>query len=495
MPRRSSVRSVSLSVVLLTAVCACSCDIPVGPGYTIEQQAVEVHFRPAPEPRIEIQAAFVLRNTGDEALKNLEIHLPPEERVHLQTVSVRWETQDAAFARQKDAGGDILRIDAGSWAVKQTRTLRVEYVIVPGEPDTQQMHLAPDGFYLPPDVWLAAPMKPRGNYGSGGTPPSNWTLEVKVPGDFAVQASGERGGLESREGEQVARYQQHFPGITPFVIAGRYQTREYKLVPYVVNIWSKGDRGEEEAQRVVGEAASAAKTYDAVFGPREERRRPLWIAERPVAGKELAARGEGESWRGKFYLGEPPEFAFVKNFSAGRTGREAEEQSEEIAESLSRRWLGYGLSGDPRLLPQPMGSLPAYAARLAREAQRGPQARKEIIAEGLREYAEAQSSAKESSEKSGEKSKDARRGEGLLSAPKNLLFFFALEDQFGRDKLHAALQHMVQARRGRGYDLRDMIAALEQETKRNAAEFVRGWIKHPGIPADFIARYQSATAK
>lgn len=492
-PPLSAIRVLSVALVLLTASWASSCSIPVGPGYTIEQQTVVVHFLPEPAPRVEIRAGFTLRNTGEQPLKNLEIHLPPGDRAQLESVAVSWEAQDMAFVRQPDPEGDVLRIPFGvPWPVKQARSLRIDYVIVSGDPS--QLGLAPDAFYLPPDSWLAAPMPPRGIYARGGAPPREWTLEILVPAGFAAQAAGDRSGQDTKGTEQLTRFQQHFPGITPFVVAGRYHTREFKLSPYAVHIWSKTVREAGEAQRLAVEVSAAAKMYDSVFGPREEHPRPLWIADQPVPGKELA-RDSGTGIRhAENLLAAPPEFAFLQVPEEGRSVREAEAEHKKIAASLAKRWLGYGLGPDPGLLPQPMGSLPAYAACLAREAGLGPQARREFIAEGLRNYGEEQSISLEIERTAGGRKKIPRKTD-LQSPSKHLLFFFALEDHFGRDKLRAALQHMVQARRGRGYDLRDLISALEQETNRNVGEFVRGWVKHPGIPGDFRARYEAGPAQ
>jgi aminopeptidase N len=43
-------------------------------------------------------------------------------------------------------------------------------------------------------------------------------------------------------------------------------------------------------------------------------------------------------------------------------------------------------------------------------------------------------------------------------------------------------------------ELSDLIAAFEQETRQNVAEFVRGWMKRPGVPDDFRTRYEDAAA-
>jgi aminopeptidase N len=73
---------------------------------------------------------------------------------------------------------------------------------------------------------------------------------------------------------------------------------------------------------------------------------------------------------------------------------------------------------------------------------------------------------------------------------KSLLFFYALQDRYGREVFRKAISHMLYARRERGFELSDLIAAFEQETHQNAAEFVRLWMKRPGVPEEFRARYR-----
>ena len=45
-----------------------------------------------------------------------------------------------------------------------------------------------------------------------------------------------------------------------------------------------------------------------------------------------------------------------------------------------------------------------------------------------------------------------------------------------------------------GFDLDDLIAAFEEEAHQNVAEFVRLWMKRPGVPQDFRARYENSAA-
>jgi hypothetical protein len=55
---------------------AASCVAPLGPGYTIEKQQIQVQFVLVPSPRIRIEADYQLKNTGNQPLSDLEIRLP-----------------------------------------------------------------------------------------------------------------------------------------------------------------------------------------------------------------------------------------------------------------------------------------------------------------------------------------------------------------------------------------------------------------------------------
>ncbi len=77
---------------------------------------------------------------------------------------------------------------------------------------------------------------------------------------------------------------------------------------------------------------------------------------------------------------------------------------------------------------------------------------------------------------------------------KSFLFFYALQDRYGKETFQKAISHMLDARREHGFELSDLIAAFDQETHQNAAEFVRLWMKRPGVPEEFRARYREAAA-
>jgi hypothetical protein len=151
-----------------------------------------------------------------------------------------------------------------------------------------------------------------------------------------------------------------------------------------------------------------------------------------------------------------------------------------VAPSLAASWLGYGQN--PGFFEQepPLSALPAFAASIGREAAEAADSRAETIRRALQLIPE----------------KPAAREpeEPAVVRAKSFLFFYALQDRYGREVFRKAISHMLQARRERGLELSDLIGAFEEETHENVAEFVRLWMKRPGVPAEFRARYKETAA-
>jgi hypothetical protein len=487
-------RILAAALLPAAALWAASCAAPLGPGYTVERQGVAIDFVPGPEPRIAIHAEYRLRKTGKKPLEELDVRLPRESVVRLEGVSVTWEGRPGLMERRSDPDGDILHLKMNApWPVKRTRTLHLEYYVVRGDPATSQLDVAPDGFYLPVDGWLAAPVPPAGTLGSVGAPPKEWNLSVRVPADFLVRASGELKRPEKNSRGGVIEFTQQARGVAPYVVAGRYFQQEYRGSSGTVYIWKKTKFDKVEAESLANAVHKIAAAYDATFGPRDTVPRSLWIADSPVPVKhsrEVTERGHAD---GAALHPPPPDFGFLYDEPSGKPVLTLAANLRMISGDLARTWMGYGRNPRFEALLPPLGELPLYAAAVAEESLEGTNARTSRIVEAIGDYDRAQEAD------AAEKSRASKKELGVFTdefvyRSKSLLFFFALEDQFGRENVHRALHDVVQARKGRGYNLNDLIAALETNTHQNAAEFVRLWRKHPGIPGEFRARYAGQLA-
>jgi hypothetical protein len=147
---------------------------------------------------------------------------------------------------------------------------------------------------------------------------------------------------------------------------------------------------------------------------------------------------------------------------------------------LAASWLGYWQNPGFFEPEPPLSALPAFAASIGREAAEGADSRAETIRRALQLIP----------------GKPGVRGpeEPAVVRAKSFLFFYALLDRYGREVFRKAINHMLQARRERDLELSDLIAAFEEETHENIAEFVRLWMKRPGVPEEFRARYQATAA-
>jgi len=150
------------------------------------------------------------------------------------------------------------------------------------------------------------------------------------------------------------------------------------------------------------------------------------------------------------------------------------------APALAASWLGYGQNPGFYEQQPPLSALPAFASALGQEALEGPSSRTETIRRALRMI--SKSVARHEPE-----------DENVLRA-KSFLFFYGLEERYGREAFRHAINHVLSARQGRGFDLNDLIAAFDEETHQNVAEFVRLWMKRPGVPDEFRAHYEDASA-
>jgi hypothetical protein len=459
---------------------AAGCAVALGPGYTIEKQEILVHFIPSPQPHLFIQADYRLRNTGNQPLTELELRLPGRRRFRIANPQARWDDSSLSFESDPGRRRNTLLTLPQPWGVSVRHELHLSVEILPPEQPSSTLGFTQDAFFLPAQGWAPELLPASGLFGTGGVPPGDWNLSVTVPRGFLVHASGDSPKKKARGDESTFRSAQKPRDRYPFVVAGRYSENRVDAGDQRIFVWSLAPQDAASIQNTSNSLIKAIRAYNSVFGPRTKDVRPLWVAECPQADTCFTQRDS--AFERLTSLRDQPPAAEMASLDTAMVDLNARSRNlaAVAAPSLAAGWLGYGQN--PGFYDQvpPLTAFPAFAAAVGREAVEGPAVREQIVKRLLSVIPA---------------SPDPHQPDAppVLRA-KSLLFFYALQDRYGKEVFRDALRHMLRARRGRGFSIVDLIAAFEEENHENVAEFVRLWMKHPGVPRDFRARYENSTA-
>ena len=480
MASRKQSRLVSSLALIAAGYWAASCATAFGPGYTVDKQEIHVHFVADPQPSIRMDAEYRLRNTGNRPLSSLELRLPSPRRFHSADVRADWDSQAVTLPPSPSNPRNVLVTFPQAWSISASHNLHVSFSIQSAEAAESTLSFSTDAFFLPAEGWSPQLLPARGIFATGGVPPKRWLLTLRVPEGFLVHASGRQSKASRSGGEQIIRVQQQPKDGYPFVIAGRFSTTRLSAGPETINLWTRAPQGASTLRQTADALVKLVQAYNAMFGERGTESHQLWVVECPlVAGCFTGAASNYAKLLAGSDQQPSAQLASLDTVMVDVTAG-APEIAATAGPSLASSWLGYGQN--PGFFEQdpPLSALPAFAASRGREAEQGSQVRAETIRRAI-SLVPVHNDTK--------KPEDA-----TVVRAKSLLFFFGLQDRYGQDAFDKALSHMLYARRGGGFDLDDLIAALEQETHQNVAEFVRRWMKHPGVPNDFRARYEGAAS-
>jgi hypothetical protein len=454
--------------------------VALGPGYTIEEQEIRVRLVATPEPRIEIAADYHLRNTGNRQLHELELRLPGR-RLHSNGLHATWDASVLTLTQDPDNPRSTLTALAEPWKVSSRHTLHLTTEFLPAQEGETSLSFSSDAFFLPAAAWSVGLLPPDGLFATGGVPPKKWSLLVAAPEGFQIRTSGVQKKSGRKGGEMIVLAEQGTNDPYPFVIAGRYNTAEIGKGSEKIHLWTSEQQDSGKLRDVSEALARVITAYDAAFGERNKESLQTWIVECPVAAgcftnlNPLRARLLGQDENERTTAEMISQDTMVVDLSGGTPTLAA-----GAAPSLAASWLGY--AQNPAFFEQklPLTMFPAFAAAIGRDAAEGGDSRGETIRRALRLIPTD--------------GKPQREEDPSVLRVKSFLFFYAMQDRYGRETFRKATQHMLYARRERGFELSDFIAAFEEETHQNVAEFVRMWMKRPGVPEEFRARYEGATA-
>jgi hypothetical protein len=479
--------------VILALVClaAAGCVAPLGPGYLVEKQQVEVHFLAGPDAahpaKVQVQAAYQLRNAGDRPLSSLEARLPRGRRLQASFLQADWDGSALEIAPAIATERNSTFTLPASWAVSVRHTLKISYEIASASDAGPGLRFAPDAFFLPAADWSPELLPQSGIFGFGGTPPKKWELTVRLPQGFLAHTSGVKPKVSRSGSEQVLRALQTSADHYPFVVAGRYTATEVAGEAQRMVFWTRSQQASALTQ--AGQQLSrAAQAYDASFGPRSKTGGRLWVVECPEVGgcfSNATRTGSllfGEDASEKSHAEMISSDTVMVDLSSGAPALAA-----SVAPSLAATWLGYGQNPGFYEQAPPLTAFPLFAAALGRQSVDGPAYRIEVIRRALSRIPRREAAQPARGKRPEEPASVVRA--------KSFLFFYGLQDRYGPDVFRRATTAMLEARRGRGFDIADLIASFDQESHEwAAAEFVRLWMKHPGVPDEFRARYENTAS-
>jgi len=493
----------SVPFLICCALWAGSCAMPIGPGYVVEKQEIRVQFVPAAQS-IQIEADYELRNTGIRPIGEMKILLPGGRRLHHGPATIKWDGSELPTeSSTQDPRNSILRFEK-PWPVDTAHSLRISYEILPAADNENALSFAPDAFYLPAAGWSPELPQIPGLFGFGGVPPKKWELIVTLPQGFLVHTSGtSKKALRQSADTQTIRALQTVDDRYPFVVAGRYSANRINGTHQTIIFWSRASSGTGSDSGVLRQASSElARTIDAYnesFGAPLSRVKTFWIVECPVPAGCISRFHSSITTSLEEDAPDAPSAELASSDTVMvDPSKGAPTLAAAAAPPLAASWLGYGRNPGFYEQTPPLSQLPIFAAAQAREVIDGPQSRADTIRRTLRlapKNVVVTSSDAQQARDGGETHKPGVRSEDqrVLRA-KSFLFFYALQDRYGPKVFHDAIAHMLYARATRGFDLDDLIAAFEQETHQNVAQFVRLWMKHPGVPEEFRSRYANPAA-
>jgi len=98
------------------------------------------------------------------------------------------------------------------------------------------------------------------------TPPLKWNLIVHVPKDFIVHISGNKIRNSKRGEELTVRATQRIVDVYPYVIAGRYVTKQIGSDRQKIYLWTRHVQDPGDLRGVSDSLVKTLATYDSVFG-------------------------------------------------------------------------------------------------------------------------------------------------------------------------------------------------------------------------------------
>ena len=460
------------------------CAVALGPGFSHSYRSVDVSANSIEPTGIHVRVTDKLENIGDRPLAYLDVALPGGPSFGTKNVSVAVDAKGVLSQTVARQSGPALRVPFDPpWLQGQEREIGFAYDLVPAPEGRGVVAATSDGFYLvDPDVFPAW-QPPMGPFVEAPLRAHTEQLAVSVPADFQVLAAGREQRSERRGDFVVHHFETPGAEFPPYLIAGRYREQRAESGQDTVVFWTRETLDKESARSAAQRLTATVGTYEVLFGPVARNHFPIHVVE---TSAELA-----------------PIVVVTPNISAASfphgvlfdrravaLGLTSDPVLDLADYELARTWFGWHVRPRPEadlLLGRGMA---LFAALHAAETRRGLGARQQEIARLIATYDGLGPTAEE---KPGfGPAVGYSRAELTAKVYKGGLFLFSLEDIAGEEKFHRAVRRILTDMAGQEVGSHELRSAVEAEAGRNLVGVFHAWFDHPGLPAEFRARYSAA---
>jgi len=481
------------AVAILAAWAASGCTAAFGPGYTIEKQHVEVSYAQQIPDRVSVRASYELKNTGTRPLSVVELQPPDSEIIPPQDLRVEWrgKTIEIPTVKSADRTDDTLRAALpGNWEIGESGEFLISYDVKISPAQSAIGANQGAAFFLPSSGWLPALLPAHGAFATGGAPPPKWDLVVNVPNGYRVRASGENRGADKRaKGAGVRFEQQSGTNFDAYVAAGPYLEQQIHSAGRTVVFWTASPLTNKRSGELGKLIAADDSFFSTEFGADEKNKSPIWIIECPQG----TPKSQERPWASQTGCLTQPHSVVIpsEDFAADfRTGA-PEGYMKSVDLQLAATWLYFSARLGRYDALFPLSAVPDYAA-IDLAVSRNPESRNQTVRDLLRRVDTIPDGGKQLVRVDAQDSpelKDRARAESVL-------FFFALEDRCGAKNVHKGLARASRLLRGETWGPADLRSAVEAECGGPVLDsFFREWMHSSQIPAEFRARYSSASSK
>jgi hypothetical protein len=485
------------SASLLAGIVTAGCATPLGPGYTIEREQVEVRCRTGPPPQVQAVTHYRIRDTGNADLQFVEVGLPEEAVPADGGFSAEVDGRAAAVSRTE--GAFRVTLDP-PWKIKSRHELSLSYRLTNAPSAQVYLGTGGDEFVLLGGAWLSRLLPPSGTFSKGGKRPSEVPISISVPAAWQVASSGRIISTHGAGGETGLRTTMARAECCPYFITGRYQEQRVATQngDALLLLWTMSPVTVDDARKVNLRLAIAWQTYSRIFGGIPGAGGAVLLVETHMPlGESPALSTDATAVSPRPAIRAFPGGLLVEGAPEGLTDNAFLERAER---ELARSWFGLELRpsvGYEILLGD---GAREYAATLAVTARHGEGARRSEAARLLRQFDQAQKTLREQDAARAKRkladrtiySWEARDGPlaKQMVVAHAALFYFALEDRAGQKVLQRVLARLISAFGGGTAGANELRSALELETHQDLGAIFRQWLTEPAIPSDFRARYE-----